>query len=367
MPFTNGSVTCRPILMPRRLSTLDLMAFETHALPSTEYIKDAAAGWTGGRYMLDKDINEETSIYGGYIRVHLVTGERKVDNALLMSHVKEATMRRCKEARIEYLSKRERGEVYDSVYKALMEKANVQYKATSVVCPPNEDWLYTDAVSPAACDALVSHVHAAQRMVIKPMDAAALCEHLTNGVMHECDFVPMTLSDTVQAENVLHNLGCDFLTWLWYSHERGDVLFDGTGERIQLLVEGPLLFVTEGNGAHEVVLRKGVPQTGAECAACFAAGKKLASCKLSLVVGDRVWAGTFDAMEFVVRGLKLPEAEEDLDPVSHFQTRMDALGVYWRMIHSLYKQFLQRRALPIEWSELVDSMREWAKTRVTTG
>ena len=53
------------------------------------------------------------------------------------------------------------------------------------------------------------------------------------------------------------------------------------------MLEGPLTFFREGEGAHEAVLRKGTPLNSREAGTALYCGKKLKRAKLVLAEGDR--------------------------------------------------------------------------------
>jgi hypothetical protein len=92
-------------------------------------------------------------------------------------------------------------------------------------------------------------------------------------------------------------------------------------------------------------------------------GKKLAKAKLSLVRGEDVWSGNFDAVEFVMRGMKLPEDPDKLDPVSRFQDRLIKIGEYREMMFTLYDMFVDARSDRGNWKSEKADIHEWVKNR----
>jgi hypothetical protein len=159
-------------------------------------------------------------------------------------------------------------------------------------------------------------------------------------------------------------IGQDFLTWLWYmsESEKGAIALED-GRSVSVLIEGPLTFQMLGEGAHLAVLRKGMPMISAEAKSALSAGKKLKQAKCSLTVDEAAWSFTLDADDFVFRGMKLPESEERLDPLSRFQDRLLQLSRFMDVFFSLYDEFLARRVQPEEWREEVLRIRHWVQQR----
>lgn len=79
--------------------------------------------------------------------------------------------------------------------------------------------------------------------------------------------------------------------------------------------------------------------------------------------GDEVWSGGFVSESFVTRSLKLPKIEEDCDPVSLFQLRINQFGTYREMITGLYDLFLDIRRDHNAWTKTVKDMKAWVVDR----
>ena len=159
--------------------------------------------------------------------------------------------------------------------------------------------------------------------------------------------------------------GQEFLTWLWFKAETqlGQIALSD-GRVVSVLVEGPLVFRREGQGAHAVVLKKGAPESSAEAKTCLMGGKKLKEARLTLALdGERVWSFGFEADEFLVRGLKLPQSAGALDGLSRFQERMVFLEEWREMFLDLFGAFVGVRGQNGE----VWEIRRWVARRPSRG
>jgi hypothetical protein len=159
--------------------------------------------------------------------------------------------------------------------------------------------------------------------------------------------------------------GQEFLTWLWFKAETqlGQIALSD-GRVVSVLVEGPLVFRREGQGAHAVVLKKGAPESSAEAKTCLMGGKKLKEARLTLALdGERVWSFGFEADEFLVRGLKLPQSAGALDGLSRFQERMVFLEEWREMFLDLFGAFVGVRGDGKKWRGVLGEIREWVAGR----
>ena len=159
----------------------------------------------------------------------------------------------------------------------------------------------------------------------------------------------------------LQHIGYEFLTWLWFFCEcRGGVLPMTSGE-VGAMVEGPLLFVNEGDGAHETALRKGNPEVSSEAKSALTSGKKLKQAKVSFVRGEEVLQLVLDADEFICRSIKFPKSDS-MDAYSKFQDRMLAMHSLYEVMSEFYTHFLRDRVSD-NWPETLNDIRKWVRDR----
>ena len=131
-----------------------------------------------------------------------------------------------------------------------------------------------------------------------------------------------------------------------------------------IAIEGPLKFFRDGNGAHETVLRNGSPLMSDEAKIALISGKKLVSAKILIACGDN-WMLTFNAGNFVFRGLKIPRTDDILDSVSLFQYRMLALRNFMEMFFKFFDVFIRFRVDMEWWPTVQKHMQKWVADRRT--
>jgi hypothetical protein len=176
------------------------------------------------------------------------------------------------------------------------------------------------------------------------------------------DIEPTSFSPDCGNDSGGTSIGQDFLTWLWfYSETRGGIIKTGCGD-FAAMIEGPLTFVSEGQGAHEVVIRRGTPEISTEAKIALISGKKLSRARLMLARGQDTWQVQIDADQFIFRGLKLPEGEQ-LEPISRFQERMTAISTFTTAFFETYERFVLCRVNAAEWLKTQGEIIQWVSDR----
>ena len=125
------------------------------------------------------------------------------------------------------------------------------------------------------------------------------------------------------------------------------------------MLEGPITFYREGEGAHEAVLRKGMPLNSREAATALMCGKKLRRAKITVAIDEKAIEATVDA-DFVFRGVKLPKAEQT-EKEGIFEERMMQIETFCDTWFTLYDRFLDMRTDPKAWPQTLAAMQEWIK------
>ena len=75
------------------------------------------------------------------------------------------------------------------------------------------------------------------------------------------------------------------------------------------------------------------------------------------------WSFGFEADQFLIRGLKLPQGEGQLDAISRFQERMIFLDQWREIFLDLFGAFLQARTDSKKWKKATADIREWIQGR----
>ncbi len=363
MSFESGSISCRAFFVPRDLPDNAVELFAAHAAPPLDNLKDdPIQGWVGGRHLLDRRITDENAYYAGHLRLTLMQAERKIPPALLKAEQTMEELAQLQATGKQYLNRKEKSEIRQAVVERLLPQMPPQLKGITFVHSPAERMIYASCVSEKQLDAF--QIHFARTVGYALIPAMPADTALRRKSLDVEELAPSSFSPDLDDREVSCVIGEDFLTWLWYMSEmeKGAIALEDLGE-VAVLIEGPLTFHMEGDGAHLTVLRKGSPLISAEAKTALLVGKKLRAAKLNMVFGEEAWSCTLDAEQFVFRGLKLPETEEKLDPISRFQERLTKLDRFTDLFFRLYDEFLSRRSRAEEWRDEVQRIRKWVSDR----
>lgn len=364
MSLTSGTIALRLFFLHRALPTNDtVLQLNDHRLPAMDYVKDAPVyGWAPGQDILPgREITADSLNHHGHTMATLVRAERKIPTNLLRAECRAAERVRLQADGRAFLSRHDRQEIRESIVARLLPTVTPSLHGATMIHAPNSPLLFTDAVSTAAADCLVIHFRHALGFAPEPVDPQTAARIFAK--VDTRDWMPASFSPAMRAEGVDNSPGMDFLTWLWFRSETVGRADTGIGTAA-LLVEGPLKLVNSTTGGAQCsVLRKGQPVTSREAKSALLAGKKLASATFSFAVDDEVWRATINGEDFTIRGLKLPDAKEDLDPASFFQYRMIKLQAFADLFTGLYHSFCLTRSEASGWGHTVAKMQEWTRTR----
>lgn len=363
MGFERGAIGYRMYHLPKKLPSDVIERFAELGAPGFGTpVEGPIFGWVTGRHLLDRQIEEHTALYSGWLRMTLLEAEFKIPASLLKAEVSREELVHLAASDREYLSRKEKSEIRKSMVEVLLPNMPPHLKGTPFVCQPDGQELFGTGLSDRASDIFVLHFRQATGVSPIPMvPESAAVERLQ---IQTAAWSPVSFSESVEPHEVSDSIGLDFLTWLWFSAEKNDgvLRFEDLPE-ISIMIEGPLTFVMEGEGAHETVLRKGAPTLSPESSACLRAGKKLSKAKLNLSMNGELWSTMLDAETFVFRGTKLSEPEEPLEAVSLFEDRMNRLGQLNEMFFGLYDYYVKLRNRKDSWKSEVQTMRDWVKNR----
>jgi len=362
MSFESGSVTFRMFYLPQPLPRDHVDRFSRKAAPPIKTLGNTPIhGWVTGRHLLDIHITKETAFHAGYLRMTLMQAERKIPESLLRAECRMEELARMQaEGRAE-LDRRTRAEIRKDITERLLPTMPPQLKGMALVHAPGSDFLYAEATSDKQLDALEANFRETMGFGLIPASPIHAAAHRLRRDIR--DMPPSSFSPDCEDDAVENSPGQDFLTWLWfYSECRGGILTLRDGNTYAMMVEGPLTFVLEGQGAHETVLRHGTPELSVEAKIALLGGKKLRRAKFRLARGNETWQTTLDAEEFVFRGLKLPDGEK-LDPASRFQERMTAINTFTGSFLEIYDRFLAERLDVSAWKKTRAEIHRWVSER----
>lgn len=364
MPFENGSVSFRMLELPRAFPKNWAEKFAGEAAKSLDGVGEGQQrGWVTGRHLLDAHIEEETALHAGWVRLALRLAERKVPAALLKAECRMEELATMAAEGKAYLKAKQRAEIRQSVTERLLPNMPPQLKAIPFVYLPGAAHLYVTALPESQLD-----VFNAALLATLGFNGSAATPEALGATLKKVDLRDVagtSFSPEMEGEAMEAAPGREFLTWLWFKAEtQHGRLALGTGAELGVLVEGPLTFLHEGNGAHAAVLKKGMPENSIEAKTCLLSGKKLKEAKITFALDEQLaWSFGFEADQFLVRGLKLPQGEGQLDAISRFQERMIFLEQWREMFLDLYGAFLAVRTESKKWKNTVADIREWIQGR----
>lgn len=363
MALDSGSASFRMLELPRKFPADWPKRFAQHAAGSLDSVTDAeSTGWVTGRHLLDSHITAGTAIQAGYVHLVMRIAQRKIPPTLLRAECKLEELAVMAADGKPFLRAQERADIKKSVAERLLPKMPPQLKAIPFIHSLDETYLFAGATNEKQTDQLAGLLAATLGMAPEPCDPVSLAlamRHVDANALPGASFSPEMPDADMEPV-----LGREFLTWLWFNADSHNGMVSlADGRDLGILLEGPLTFVNEGNGAFYTTLRKGEPESSMEAKTSLLAGKKLASAKLTMALDEeRVWAFNLDADLFAFRAMKLPRSEAG-DPVTRFQDRMASLAEWRALWLDLYGQFLDLRTTPAKWNKTVRKIREWVAGR----
>ncbi len=361
MSFESGSISFRAFYLPQPLPRNFLEKFAGRAAPPLTTLGDEPIrGWVTGRHLLDNRIEQDTAMYAGYLRLTLMKAQRKIPESLLRAECRMEELARMQaEGRAE-LDRRTKTEIRKEVADRLLPKMPPQLTGMAFIHAPGTDLVYAEAVSDKQVDALEASMRETFGFGLIPATPIHAAAHRLK--IDVRDVPPTSFSPDCEDTAVGESIGQDFLTWLWFSSEtRGGMMRVEAGE-FAVMVQGPLTFAMEGDGAHEAVLRRGTPELSAEAKIALLSGKKLRRSRVVIARGSETWEFTLDADQFTFRGLKLPEGEK-LEPISRFQERMTLVKTFLDVFLGMYERFVKERTDAKTWANTQKQIHMWVSER----
>jgi hypothetical protein len=362
MSFESGSMTFRMFYLSQKLPKDHVARFAAHAAPPITTLGDTPIhGWVTGRHLLDRNITDDTAFYAGYLRLTMMRAEKKIPESLLRAECRMEELARMQAENKAQLDRKTRTEIRKEIEARLLPTMPPQLKGMAMVHQPESGVIFSEATSDKQQEALeVTFRETLGFGVIPVSPQYAAARRLKYDIR---DYIPSSFSPDCEDDAVGNSPGQDFLTWLWfYSEARGGIFKLPSGGDFAIMIEGPLTFVLEGNGAHETVLRRGSPAISAEAKIALLSGKKLRKARILLARGQDTWQVSLDADSFTFRGLKLPEGEK-LEPVSRFQERMTSLNTFTTAFLEIFDRFMKERTDEKAWEKTRGDIHRWVSER----
>lgn len=361
MAFETGNPSFRVFKCGELMDEGLIEAFRKHLAPKVEAITTSPMeAWSGWRHLLDRDLDEENCLFVPWLYINRMKSERKIPKPLLRALCKIEEAKELKSSNLESLPGKLRAEIKDKIIEEQTPDMPPTLKGYGIVLDFSSGLIYAEATSEKAAESFAgafSETTGHSIAVLSPQTLA-----VTRKNVNANDLEPAVFTDDESAsvpDNC--NLGLEFLTWAWYCWEEETDRFETTrGESMEFMMQGPVAFYNEGKGAHNVVIRNGLPLQSREAGAALLCGKKVRKIKIALADGERAWSATLDS-DFAFTGVKLPR--DPKEPKQSFQERMGLLETFVEAIFSLYDVFLELRSDAGEWKKTEKKMKAWVRRR----
>jgi len=362
MSFESGSMTFRMFYPAKHFPKDVIERFAARAAPPLSVLGDTPLrGWVTGRHLLDNHITHDTAYFAGYLRLTQMCAVRKIPESLLRAECKMEELVRMQADNRAELDRKTRSEIRKEIEARLLPTMPPMLKGMALVHRPESDVVFAEAVSDKQFEALEAAFRETLGFGLIPISPQYAAARRMKANVN--DLAPTSFSPDCDDESVSNSTGQDFLTWLWFfSEARGGMLKLPSGGDFAVMIEGPLTFVMEGQGAHEMVLRRGTPQISAEAKIALLSGKKLRKARLLVARGQDTWQVTLDADAFTFRGLKLPEGEK-VDPAGRFQERMTSLSTFTTAFLEIFDRFMKERLDDKAWDKTRGDIHRWVSER----
>lgn len=358
MHIENGNSLRLFYLQQELDATATVDAFARYAAPSIGSLgNDPISGWVTGRYLFDRELTADNCVFGSYVYAVLMKAERRIPSSLLRTHCRMEEDIECRARDVGVLPRAVRAEIKQRVRESLLPSMPPTLNSIPAVVDLRNGLLVSGAITDKQVDALSPAFKEAvgtYPIALTPETAALRRKQINANDLDPVNFSP----DQSVVNGSAQTLGMDFLTWLWFAWEKdGGLGALPDGRTFGVMLEGPLVLYHEGQGAFEVVIRKGTPINSREASTALHCGKKLRRAKLVVGIGDDIMSATLDS-DFVFRSIRIPKGEQ-IDAAGQFVERMFFLETFWSVCLTLFDRFLNLRSDPIQWDRTLTEMKQW--------
>ena len=325
MPFESGSTALMICTLGEKLPDDFLERLAKYSAGRLDDVKDEpTVGWVSGRHLLESEISEMTSICGGHLYVNLRKAERKIPSQLLKAICRKEELAYMQANNMITVPRAERKRIKEDAIERNLMKMPPTISATPIIVDRALNVMYVGSASLSGFDTIAAEFARAMEIEPVPVTIPELMVKLFRA--SDVDLPRLSFNGRDEGEAVP---GRDFLTWLWYHAEtnEGRLKIKDLGE-FHLIIEGPLSFAFASDEARGDAER---------------------------------WTFTFDADNFTMTGLNLPEGEE-MELNARFEERVGFLHT----LHVALEEYFRLFATTVMGSErpaLEKDIRKWAEER----
>ncbi|WP_446425512.1 hypothetical protein [Mailhella sp.] len=175
-------------------------------------------------------------------------------------------------------------------------------------------------------------------------------------------------------ENTDLILGQEFLTWLWFRSETGNVFrMEGAerkGEPFTVAMEQRIV-VRGGEGENqETATVVGSFSPLREARLGLLTGKQVVRCLVRLEKDGMDWQVSLKAEDFSINSLRTPKVardDGDEDPEGLFLEKMYLIDLGLDMLDEMFRQFLALRLDPAAWNREAAAVAQWMQHDISQG
>lgn len=363
MPFDHGSFSMSIFSLKKDLPDNALELFEENKAGKLDDVTDEPQiGWVSGRHLLENRIDEETAFLGGHLFLNLRIAERKVPGTLLKAEARMEELAHIKETGKSYVPKKVKKEIKENILEKRLPQMVPSLSGIPVIIDQTDNTIYVGATSNKQIDTFLASFNETIPDTIPVQITAEELMEQEKLNFRNYDGISLSSTNNESKEDTYSFPGRDFLTWLWFfsEEETGSITSDNFGE-FAVMLDGPLSFISSGEGAHETVVKRGNPLNSVEAQASLDVGKKLKKAKIILTREKETWSTNFDADNFTFSSVNLPEGEE-MDYASRFAERVNNIHILKEVFMLLYKKFLNNFSYEQD-NTLEKQMQNWIKSR----
>lgn len=358
MSFDNGSF---PLTVFRFYEDIPENILELFSLKSAGKLDDVKAepqtGWVSGRHLLERRIDEETSIFGnGYLYLNLRNAQRKIPSSLLKAECRMEELAYSKATGNLDIPRKVKKEIKKTIEEKRLAQVIPSISGIPMVLNQGEKVLFLGATSQKQIDLFCAFFMETLKIKLIQINIEQL---FFENKKDSRSYKKLNLANNDE-EDLFP--GRDFLTWLWFfsEEEKGEINIEDFGG-FYVTIDGPLCFMADGKGALESVVKKGNPLQSAEAQAALKVGKKLKKAKIIITRNNQIWSSGFDADMFAFSSLSLPEGEE-MNANEIFTERMENCKIFILVMKALFSMFLIETDKKT-WHEKSKKIVAWAEKR----
>lgn len=353
--------------------TTDILALVKEGqCPTLDSLRETPIyGWTSARFLLDREITEETMFINGWFCGSLLKAEKKVPSKLLKSIVKLSEYQFMQDQKLASINKQQHAEIKAHVHEELIQQMPPTLTNLDVATDCKRKRVFAECRGPKQKDAFeAAYTHTTQAKLV-PM-IPELLAFKRAGLTYD-SLGAVTFSPDAAVAPDKSGLGLDFLTWLLFRSEEKDHTFRITNGTLDpnisyaLAFADPITFLNnEGAGSYETSLRKGTPILSSEAKTALMSGKKLARANIAFVLDENhQWSASVDAQTFAFRSVKVPRAEEGTDERGRLVEKLQQFSFFVDAFYCLFDEFLEILKNDVKWEETVKEMQDWIEKRTS--